>query len=82
MPASKRSSAGSKSRNGSRSKSDIRKVKVDEIYVDVEKLDARLALRAKVGDLLRCILCRPSTFSQRMWLRRSPEVSGSRRPSF
>ncbi|HEY3577290.1 MAG TPA: hypothetical protein VGK68_04740 [Gaiellaceae bacterium] len=41
-------------------------MKVDEIYVDVEKLDARLALRAKVGDLLRCILCRPSTFSWRM----------------
>jgi hypothetical protein len=86
MPASKRSSAGSKRRNGSRSKSegksavsrakdtsqmsteelegrapsdepdvliDIRKVKVDEIYVDVEKLDAHLALRAKVGDLLQ-----------------------------
>jgi hypothetical protein len=86
MPASKRSSAGSKSRNGSRSKSegksavsrakdtsqmsteelegrqpsgepdvliDIRKVKVDEIYVDVEKLEAQLALFAKVGDLLQ-----------------------------
>jgi hypothetical protein len=32
---------------------DIRKVKVDEIYVDVEKLDAQLSLFAKVGDLLQ-----------------------------
>jgi hypothetical protein len=32
---------------------DIRKVKVDEIYVDVEDLDAHLALRAKLGDLLQ-----------------------------
>jgi len=86
MPASRRSSAGSKSGNGSRSKSegksavsrakdtsqmsteelegrdpsgepdvliDIRKVKVDEIYVDVEKLEAQLSLFAKVGDLLQ-----------------------------
>jgi hypothetical protein len=34
---------------------DIRKVKVDEIYVDVEKLEAHLALRAKLGNLLQVV---------------------------
>ena len=34
---------------------DIRKLKVDEIYVDVEQLDAHLALRAKLGDLLQVV---------------------------
>jgi hypothetical protein len=34
---------------------DIRKVKVDEIYVDVEHLDAHLALRAKLANLLQVV---------------------------
>jgi hypothetical protein len=34
---------------------DIRKVKVDEIYVDVEQLEAHLALRAKLGNLLQVV---------------------------
>jgi hypothetical protein len=32
---------------------DIEKVKVDEIYVDVEHLEAHLALRAKLANLFR-----------------------------
>jgi hypothetical protein len=34
---------------------DIEKVKVDEIYVDVEHLEAHLALRAKLANLLQVI---------------------------
>ena len=34
---------------------DIRKVKVDEIYVDVEQLEAHLALRAKLANLLQVV---------------------------
>ena len=34
---------------------DIRKVKVDEIYVDVEDLEAHLALRAKLANLLQVV---------------------------
>src|SRR5215218_1136514 len=34
---------------------DIQKVKVDEIYVDVEQLEAHLALRAKVANLLQVV---------------------------
>src|SRR5215211_1210502 len=34
---------------------DIRKVKVDEIYVDVERLEAHLALRAKLANLLQVV---------------------------
>ena len=88
MPASKRTSGGSKSTNGSSSRRqgrnaiagakganrlssqqlegrepshepdvfiDIRKVKVDEVYVDVEHLEAHLALRAKLANLLQVV---------------------------
>src|SRR5215218_2803701 len=88
MPASKRTSGGSKSANGSSSRRqgrnavarakdasklssdqlegrepshepdvfiDIRKVKVDEVYVDVEQLEAHLALRAKLANLLQVV---------------------------
>jgi hypothetical protein len=34
---------------------DIRKVKVDEVYVDVEHLEAHLALRAKLANLLQVV---------------------------
>ena len=34
---------------------DIRKVKVDEIYVDVEQLEAHLALRASLANLLQVV---------------------------
>src|SRR5919201_4879371 len=34
---------------------DIAKVKVDEIYVDVEQLEAHLALRAKLANLLQVV---------------------------
>src|SRR4029453_14991742 len=34
---------------------DIQKVKVDEVYVDVEQLEAHLALRAKVANLLQVV---------------------------
>src|SRR4026208_534022 len=34
---------------------DIRKVKVDEVYVDVEHLEAHLALRAKLAHLLQVV---------------------------
>src|SRR4029453_18848330 len=34
---------------------DIRKVKVDEVYVDVEQLEAHLALRAKLANLLQVV---------------------------
>jgi hypothetical protein len=34
---------------------DIRRVKVDEIYVDVEQLEAHLALRAKLANLLQVV---------------------------
>ena len=34
---------------------DIRKVKIDEIYVDVEQLEAHLALRARLANLLQVV---------------------------
>jgi hypothetical protein len=34
---------------------DIKKVKVDEVYVDVEQLEAHLALRAKLANLLQVV---------------------------
>jgi hypothetical protein len=34
---------------------DIQKVKVDEVYVDVEQLEAHLALRAKLANLLQVV---------------------------
>src|SRR5215207_4031439 len=34
---------------------DIHKVKVDEVYVDVEQLEAHLALRAKLANLLQVV---------------------------
>jgi hypothetical protein len=53
---------------------DIRRVAVDEIYVDVEQLEAHLALRAKLANLLQIVAGVHTTWA------RSKSTSRASRP--